>query len=442
MAREISFTERGGTGVFIEHIRERFGRTPELAVLVAFIAVLIFFTIATNGQILTPDSLSSIMTNAASQGVLAVGITMLMISGEFDLSVGSILGLTALIFILAADSGLAGLAGMVLSDTQIHNLGISSEGFSGIVSILVALAAGGLLGLVNGLILISTRIPSFIVTLGTLYLYRSIMLNIIPGGTIARYLREPMYGQFTPVGLIVMTLVLIAFFAWMIWKPVRTSWRQFQEDSGNGRLAPISRLVFLIGLLAIGGLLLIAIITTYGISSSELIEIEFFKILNGRLTFLAGNFRSAILWWFIIAAIFQIILTQSPYGNAVYATGGNPGAARAQGIHTNRIKVTNFVLSGVLAAVGGILEAGRFEVVEPLRGTGYELDVIAAAVIGGTLLTGGYGNIIGAVLGVLLAFMLRTGLVLMGVEATWFRGVLGVIMIVAVIINTNIRRQR
>jgi simple sugar transport system permease protein len=136
------------------------------------------------------------------------------------------------------------------------------------------------------------------------------------------------------------------------------------------------------------------------------------------------------------------VLTSTRYGNAVFAAGGNPEAARAQGINVRRVKVTNFVISGTLAAVAGITEVGRFKVVEPLRGQGYELDVIAATVIGGTLLAGGYGSIMGTVLGILIAFMLKTGLVLIGVQADWFRGVLGIIMIAAVVLNTNIRRQR
>ncbi len=154
------------------------------------------------------------------------------------------------------------------------------------------------------------------------------------------------------------------------------------------------------------------------------------------------NFRSSVVWWILIAVMFHIVLNHSRYGNAVFATGGNPQAARAQGVNVNRVKVLNFVLSGSLAAVAGIMEASRYSVVEPLRGQGYELDVIAAVVIGGTLLSGGYGSIFGAVLGILIAFMLKTGLVLIGVPAEWFRGVLGIIMIGAVIINTNIRRQR
>jgi len=144
----------------------------------------------------------------------------------------------------------------------------------------------------------------------------------------------------------------------------------------------------------------------------------------------------------VIAAIFTVVLTSTRYGNAVFAVGGNSEAALAQGINVRRVKVMSFVISGTLAAVAGITEAARFKVGEPLRGTGYELDVIAATVIGGTLLTGGYGSIVGTVLGILIAFMLKTGLVLIGVQADWFRGVLGIIMIAAVVLNTNIRRQR
>jgi ribose/xylose/arabinose/galactoside ABC-type transport system permease subunit len=144
----------------------------------------------------------------------------------------------------------------------------------------------------------------------------------------------------------------------------------------------------------------------------------------------------------LTVAIFWVVLGHTRYGNAVFATGGNQEAARAQGVNAQRVKVLNFVISGTLAAVGGIMEVGRFKVVEPLRGTGYELDAIAAVVIGGTLLTGGYGSVIGSVLGILIAFMLKTGTVLIGIKAEWFRGVLGIIMIAAVIINTNIRRQR
>lgn len=445
MAREISFQKRRGGLVLVEQLRETFGRTPELAVLLAFLVVLVFFMITTGGQILDARSISSFVTNATSQGILAVGITVLMISGEFDLSVGSMLGLSALVFILAADGGLGRLLGMFFPDETLRAWGVSFQGFPGLLAIAISLATGALLGLFNGVLRIATRIPSFIVTLGTLYLYRSIMLAIIPGGTIARYLKPPILAQFSPWALIAMTAGVVLLFLYFTRKTIVSNWDKLRENEGASKVGPAIRLVLIGIVILVGIVLTLQEAGTYSAQMDTIVEADLFDVLNGQLPISlehSANYRSSIIWWFVIAALFQIILTQTRYGNAVFAAGGNPDAARTQGVNVNRVKVYNFVLSGVLAAVGGIMEAARFRVVEPLRGTGYELDVIAAAVIGGTLLTGGYGSIIGALLGVLLAGMLKTGLVLIGVEASWFRGVLGVIMIVAVIINTNIRRQR
>ena len=451
----MTFAEHKRAGTLWEYLREHVSRTTEAGAVVGFLAVSAFFIITTameidasgnivfgSPQILTARSVSSVVTNAASQGIIAVGITLLMIAGEFDLSVGSMLGLGALVFIIAADSGLGGLAQMFLPQEAVQSLGLSYAGFPGIVAIAVALAAGALMGLINGLLLVVTRIPSFIVTLGTLYIYRAVMYNIIPGGTIARYLREPMMGQFHPLAIIGVAIGAVAVVAFFLRPAIKLNWRRLQESNRNDKLGPAIRLA-LMGVVLLAGVgIALSITTTHIGDLNTIVEVPFFDILNGQLEFLEGNYLASILWWFLIAAIFHIILNQTRFGNAIFATGGNPGAARAQGINVKRVKVTTFMISGTLAAVGGIMEVARFKVVEPLRGTGYELDVIAAAVIGGTLLSGGYGSIIGAVLGVLLSGMLKTGLVLIGVNATWFRGVLGLIMIAAVIINTNIRRQR
>ena len=453
MAREVAFGQREGRSrlvTYIEHARELFGRSAESGAIVGFLSVMIFFIITTwsgggwpPAQILDGRSIASIITNATSQGIIAVGVTMLMISGEFDLSVGSTLGLSALMFILAADRGPGGLVELIpgISEERVLDWGISYAGMGGLAAMAVSLATGALLGLINGLLLVWTRIPSFIVTLGTLYIYRSIMLNIIPGGTIARYLREPITWEFSPIVLIAMAVVIVALLVALLGYSMRLNWRGLQKNN-NSRFGPMFRL-------SLAGLALIAavvagvlVIIGFAGDLDTTVSAPLFEILNGKLGFVKENFRSSIIWWGILAIIFTIILNHTSYGNAVFAVGGNAQAARAQGINVNRVKVTNFVISGMLAAVAGIMEAARFSVVEPLRGQGYELDVIAATVIGGTLLTGGYGSIFGSVLGILIAFMLKTGLVLIGVQADWFRGVLGMIMIGAVIINTNVRRQR
>jgi ribose/xylose/arabinose/galactoside ABC-type transport system permease subunit len=452
LAREIAFGEAKGRRRFltyIEHAREFVGESAESGAIFGFLAVLIFFIFETwkgtwPPQILTGGSISSIFTNAASQGIMAIGVTILMISGEFDLSVGSILGLSALVFIQGASSGLAGLAGMFFSSSQVASWGLSSTGFPGLLAIAVALGTGALLGLINGLLLVGTRIPSFIVTLGTLYIYRAIMLNIIPGGAIARYARGQDTWGFNPVLIILMVLALVGLSIFFFWPSLRARSKALRENNSRTKIVPLLRFVLVVAAIVVIVVVAALIIRGYAGDAQHgtLIKAKFFDILNGKFSAAKDNFRAAIAWWFVLAILFSIILNRTRYGNAVFATGGNPQAARAQGVNVNRVKVLNFVLSGTLAAVAGIMEAARFTTVEPLRGQGYELDVIAAAVIGGTLLTGGYGSIWGSMLGVLIAFMLKTGLVLISVKAEWYRGVLGIIMIAAVIINTNIRRQK
>ena len=176
----------------------------------------------------------------------------------------------------------------------------------------------------------------------------------------------------------------------------------------------------------------------------EPLEISFFHLLNGRLPadLVGGNYRLSIIWWALLAILFSLLLTQTRYGNAIFATGGNSMAARAQGIKTDRIRVLNFVLAGGLAALAGIIQVARLKSVDPLRGQGLELEVIAAAVIGETLLSGGYGSILGTLIGTTLMGMLRTGLVLLSVPANAFRGASGAILIAAVVINALFRRQK
>ena len=439
-----------------EHAREAWSRFPESGAIFGFLAVLIFFIIATALKdapaITSGRSVASITTNAASQGIIAVGVTMLMISGEFDLSVGSTLGLSALMFIIAAEDGPAGIVEAITSiipfidgELLVHNWGIPGhiepDGLAVLFSVLVSLITGALLGLINGLLLVVTRIPSFIVTLGTLYIYRSVMLNIIPGGTIARYTEAPLIWTLPSIVIILLILAAAAVLLILLVPSLRRNWFRLRENSPTE-----IGTTFRFGLASVGVLIIVGIalrlIVYYALDAPSPVDTPFFDIMNGKFAFVNENFRAAIFWWLFMAGIFTIILTQTSYGNAVFAAGGNPEAARAQGINVSRVKVTNFMISGVLAAVAGITEASRFEVVEPLRGTGYELDVIAATVIGGTLLTGGYGSIVGTILGILIAFMLKSGLVLIDGPTEWYRGVLGIIMIVAVIINTNIRRQR
>ncbi|MFO7322312.1 MAG: ABC transporter permease [Chloroflexota bacterium] len=422
-------------------LRNTLAKSPGAGGIIGFIALFIVFSLASD-LFLEPRSLAGIVTTNITRGIVAIGVTFLMISGEFDLSVGSTYGAGALIFLLMMTEGVFGITTSVIP------------------AAIIALIFAGILGLINGLILIWTGIPSFIVTLGTLLAYRAILLVVVADGRILRYADyrlPPPYIHFSHWLIAAGALALAAVIAYMGYRLIPSAWRGFRSEVAGYRDDPRDMRDFylamafvrfvLTAVAVLGAIFLLLQAAYYNILSAQVepvFEISFFELMNGQFHFVPRdvNLRSGVMWWFILVVIFQFILTQTRYGNHVLAVGGNPGAARAQGINVNRVKVTNFVISAMLACLAGIINVSRLANVDPLMGNGLELEVIAASVIGGALLSGGYGSIIGAFLGVLIFGMLQTGLVLVGVDSRAFSGVIGVIIIVAVVINTAVRRAR
>lgn len=434
-------------------IRSELAKSPSAGAIIGFIAIFLGFTMATD-LFLEQSSIASFLTNVSTQGVIAIGVTYLMISGEFDLSVGSILGVTALSFMLFMTEG-APVVGVL-------------EPFP---AALAALFVSFLLGAINGIILITTRIPSFIVTLGTLLAYRAITLVAIAGGRILRY--RDYYSDFPVVeihslvfvAVAVVGLLIVAFTAYrvlpILYRRFTQAWLMRQNNGDFGTTSAIIRFLYfmLIVLILIALVVWLVFVITFhlGGMGGEVIKVGFFDMTNGRVGSIGGevtrgllnleirndsNIRLSILWWIIFVVIFHIILTSTTFGNSIFATGGNSGAARAQGINVDRVKVQNFVLVALLTGIAAIYETARNPGVDPLKGQGWELDVIAMTVIGGALLTGGYGSVIGSMLGALIFGMLQTGLVLVGIESRLFSGTVGVIIIVAVVLNTVVRGAR
>lgn len=324
----------------LAHVRARLADFPEIVALISFLILFLFFSFrATN--FLSLVSITNILTIASIKGIFVVGVAMLMISGEFDLSVGSTLAVAAYVFALTLESGTEPILAMLLA------LGVSA-----------------LLGLINGLIVIKTGIPSFITTLGTLLAYRGIA-RALGGGDFARYTGE----------------------------------RPFLFTVLNGDIGFINQL--------------------------------------GRP---AGHASLAIMWFLLFVIIAALIMSRTRYGNWVYATGGNRDAALAQGVRTSSVVVTNFVITGVLAGWAGLVQFASRPAVDPLRGEGWELIAVAACVIGGIWLRGGYGTIVGAALGIVLLQMVEQGLILIGVDIQMFQATVGLILILAVIISTYLSR--
>lgn len=431
-----------------KYVQVLLSKSPSAGAIIGFVAIFLLFTMATD-LFLRPTSIGSVLTNVSSKGVIAIGVTILMISGEFDLSVGSILGVVAMFFMAAMTIG-DPIFGVIMNPLP---------------AAMYAIFVGAVLGFINGFILVTTRIPSFIVTLGTLLAYRAITLVAIAGGRILRY--RDHYDEFPQVtlspwffvALAVIGLLVLLYAAYRVLPGV---WRNFvnrweaRDSSGDfgtttALVSGVSALIITAVLFIFGLWLVMVALYHFG---GESVQVGFFDIINGRwdgrflldensIFYLVvprdANIRMAILWWFIFVVFFQVILTSTPYGNSVFAVGGNVGAARAQGINVPYVKVFNFVLVATLTAVAAIYETARNPGVDPLKGNGWELEVIAMTVIGGALLSGGYGSIIGSLLGALIFGMLQTGLVLVGIESRLFSGTVGVVIIIAVVLNTAVR---
>ncbi len=426
-------------------IRAELAKSPSAGAIIGFIAIFMTFTMATD-LFLEPSSIASYLSNVATKGVIAIGVTYLMISGEFDLSVGSVLGVAALSFMLFMTEGAP-------------VLGVLDPIPAALLAIFVAMV----LGAVNGVLLITTRIPSFIVTLGTLLAYRAITLVAIAGGRILRYrdyhTEFPVFAisNIVFVALAVIGLALVAFTAYrvlpVLLRGASQAWSIRRENGDFGTSGAIIRFfVFLVVLLILLAVV-VWLIAVFGYHiGGQLVEVGYFDLFNGRVSSIGSesdflhleiprdaNVRLAILWWFIFVAIFHIILTSTSFGNSIFAAGGNEGAARAQGVNVDRVKVQNFVIVAGLTGIAAIYETARNPGVDPLKGQGWELEVIAMTVIGGALLTGGYGSVVGSLLGALIFGMLQTGLVLVGIESRLFSGTVGVIIIAAVVLNTFVR---
>jgi len=328
--------------VTLTRFRFRLAGFSEAVTLVSFLAVFLFFAFGAE-HFLTSVAIANILTLASITGIVVVGVAMLMISGEFDISVGSTFAVASYVFALTLKAGAGPLPAILLA-------------------LLVSLA----LGLVNGVIVAGTGIPSFITTLGTMLAYRGIA-RVIGGGVFATYEGE--------------------------------------------RLA------------------------LFGVLNGPI------EALN-RLSLPPSNFRVSIVWFIAIAVVASLALLRTRFGNWVFASGGNPGAALAQGVPVKRVKVICFVLAGLLAGLASVIQFSHRTSVDPLRGEGLELIAITACVIGGVRLGGGYGSVAGACLGAVLLHMLEQGLVLMEIPVQVFQAVAGTILIVAVISNTYLGGQQ
>jgi len=369
-----------------QRVMHYFARYKILALLLAIAAIWVFFFFLTQGAFLTPRNLSNLLRQMSITGLLACGMVFVIIAGEIDLSVGSLLGLVG------------GVAAIL--DFSYH-LPI-------VLTVLVTMALGVLLGLFNGYLSTYQRIPSFIVGLGGMLAYRGVLLGITGGSTIAPVSDSLVYlgqGYLPPLaGDLLAALLFIGLTLLTV--------RQ-RQDRARYQLAQVPRWQDVVKVIALG-LALLGFLTT----------------LNAY-----GGIPVPVLLLLAIMGIFTYIANQTVFGRRVYAVGSNMEATRLSGINVNRVKLAIFGLMGLMCAFGGLVNTARLAAGSPSAGTMGELDAIAACFIGGTSMRGGSGTVFGAVIGALVMASLDNGMSMLDVDAFWQMIVKGSILVLAVWID-------
>jgi simple sugar transport system permease protein len=341
---------------------------PELGAIVGTIAVFAFFIVfAGDSGMFNAQGVLNWSTVSAQFVIIAVGACMLMIAGEFDLSVGSMIGF-------------AGMSIAIMSVTLAWPVWIAI-----LLTFVICIAIGAL----NGIIVVRTGLPSFIVTLAFLFILR--------GFTI--------------------------FFPQLIER--RTIIGGISDVAQGDWLAPV------FGGKILGGLF---------VWLADLGLVDTFTRGTREGQPVVDGIPMLIVWALGLMIVAHVILTRTRFGNWVFAAGGDAQAARYVGVPVNRVKILMFMFTAFCATVFATCQVMEFGSAGADRGLLKEFEAIIAVVIGGALLTGGYGSVIGAALGALIFGVVQQGLFFAGVESSLFRVFLGVILLLAVILNTYIRR--
>lgn len=316
-------------------------KRPEFGSIIGFIVLWIFFSITAGANGFNSIIIfKSILDLSVAIGIIAVVATLLLIAGEFDLSVGSMVG----------------ASGMLLA------LCIIPWGLPLWLSIIITFSFAILFGFIQGYIVVKTKIPSLIVTLGGLFFLRGITFGVSS--------------------------------------------------------SIVKRAI-------IGGV------------NTNLKTYWLYKIFAGKVF---GIFSSSIIWWVAVTIVAFFILKRTRFGNWILATGGSEEAAKALGVPTGRVKIILFIATAASVALLSICQVLSLGSADTLRGSLKEMEVIITVVIGGTLITGGYGSPVGTFLGCLTLGLLRQGIYMLNVSSEWYQAVLGVVLIIAVLINRTGQR--
>jgi simple sugar transport system permease protein len=312
-------------------------RRPETGAFLGLVLVFVFFAVFGNKNFVMPAGAASYLNVAANLGIVALPVGLLMIAGELDISIGAMIPAGAMTVAIVS-----GYFGAPI-----------------VVGMAVSLAFGVIVGLINGFLTIRTAVPSLIVTLGTLFAVRGLVLGL-------------------SVALTGTTSVALT-------APVWTKW------------------------------------------------------LFGR--FIANSFQVTIFWWLLLALVYFVIIHLSRYGNWIFAMGGDRESARNVGIPTDKVTIILFVASSTSAAFVGMCQTILYNSAQVSGGMSYIFNSIVTVVVGGVLLTGGFGSVIGIFFGTLTFAVVSQGIYFTQFDANWSSLIIGILLLLAVLMNNTFRKM-
>ena len=365
-------TENGSQASSDERLRDvsflsRQLNKPELGAISGAVLVFVFFGLTAGGTgMFAPDGILNWSTVSAQLGLIAIGACLLMIAGEFDLSIGSMIGFAGIMIAVPA----------VYWDWPVW------------LSIIFAFAGAMSIGFINGYIVVRTGLPSFIVSLAFLFILRGLTIGL-----------SQFFTNRTIIGGV----------------------RDIAEEQ-NDWMAPL-----------FGGKAFKGVFQWLGENG----WIETFA--DG--TPLVSGIPAVILWFLGLVIVCQWMLLKTRFGNWIFASGGDAVAARNVGVPASRVKIMLFMFTAFCATVYAACQVIEFGSAAADRGLLKEFEAIIAAVIGGTLLTGGYGSVVGACFGALIFGVVQMGIFFLGIDSSWFRVFLGGMLLIAVIFNNFIRKK-
>lgn len=402
--------------------------TRLLGMVGAFILIAVLFNIATGGTFLTPRNLFNLTLQTASVAIMATGMVFVIVTRNIDLSIGSLLGLVGMVMGVVQSMWLPGILGF-------------GHPMIWIVAVLVGLVIGIGIGAFQGWMIGYLAIPSFIVTLGGLLIWRGAAWWVTRGTTISPLDQNfnMLGGASGTIGVTASWLLALIGSAATIYFLLRTRKNYIEHEFPVKPMwAEIALGAILVG--AICGIT--AIMNAYQIPSRVLqrrFQAEGLEMPEGYTE--AYGFPISVLIVLAVAVVMTVVARKTRFGRYVFAMGGNPDAAELSGINTRLLTVKVFALMGGLVAISSVIAAARLGSAGNSLGELDELRVIAAAVIGGTALSGGVGTIYGAILGAFIMQALVSGMGMVGVDSPFQNMIVGAVLIIAVWVDILYRRK-